>query len=366
MLFNLFKKDKEKKDNPNQPITLRIREVVRETPEAVTLYFEQPEPYLDYKPGQFLTIILHLDGKEQRRSYSLCTSPFVDPFPGITVKRLSGGLVSNYLNDHMHPGKKLSILPPMGNFVADYHSKHQYHYGMIAAGSGITPIMGLIKSILINEPESKVSLLYGNRREDQIIFYHALDELSKKYQGRLQIVHQLTQPGPQWKGAKGRIVKDNLENFITQLEKSGAADTRYFLCGPEGMMELAKGTLEETGVPNSRVVLEHFHLEKKEESTAEEITDTPITQPVTVFLEGQAYTFDVSPDKTILEAGLEEEIDMPYSCQSGLCTACRGRLISGEVHMDEDAGLSENEIQDGYILCCSSRPKGGEIKINIE
>jgi ring-1,2-phenylacetyl-CoA epoxidase subunit PaaE len=366
MLFNLFKKDKEKKENPNQPITLRIREVVKETPAAVTLYFDQPDPHLDYKPGQFLTIILHLEGKEQRRSYSLCTSPYVDPFPGITVKRLKGGLVSNYLNDQIHPGKKLSILPPMGNFVTDYHSQHQFHYGMVAAGSGITPIMGLIKSILINEPESKISLLYGNRSEDQIIFYHALDELSEKHPGRLQVVHQLTQPGKDWQGGKGRIVKENLEAFIGQLEIDEGPDTRYFLCGPEGMMELAKQTLEEGGIPDSKVVLEHFHLEKKDTPSEAGSAPMAITQPVTVILEGQSYTFDVSPNKTILEAGLEEEIDMPYSCQSGLCTACRGRLISGEVHMDEDAGLSENEIKEGFILCCSSKPKGGDIKINIE
>ncbi len=366
MLFNLFKKDKDKKETVNQPITLRIREVVKETSEAVTLYFDQPEPHLDYKPGQFLTIILNLEGKEQRRSYSLCTSPFVDPFPGITVKRLKGGLVSNYLNDHMHPGKKVSILPPMGNFVTEYHSKNRFHYGMIAAGSGITPIMGLIKSVLINEPESKVSLLYGNRSEDQIIFYNALDELSKSHPGRLQVVHQLTQPGQDWMGGKGRIVKENLMAFVDQMEKNSPSDTRYFLCGPEGMMQLAIGTLEEIGVSKSKVVLEHFHVEKKNSSGEDGNTPVTITQPVTVILEGQSYTFDVSPDKTILEAGLEEDIDMPYSCQSGLCTACRGRLLSGEVHMDEDAGLSENEIKEGYVLCCSSKPKGGEIKINIE
>ncbi|WP_114749324.1 ferredoxin--NADP reductase [Pleomorphovibrio marinus] len=365
-MFNLFNKDKEKKESANQPVTLRIREVVKETNEAITIYFDQPEPHLDYKPGQFLTVIIHLEGKEHRRSYSLCTSPYVDPFPGITVKRLKGGLVSNYLNDYMHPGKKVSVLRPMGGFITPYHSAHRHHYGMIAAGSGITPIMGLIKSILINEPESKVSLLYGSRSESQIIFFNALDELLQKYPDRLQVIHQLTQPGPDWQGARGRIVAENLQSFINELEQSDGLITKYFLCGPEGMMELSKSALQSAEVPKDQVISESFYMEKKETLSNGNESALAVTQPVTVILEGQSYTFDVTPDKTILEAGLDEEIEMPYSCQSGLCTACRGRLLSGEVKMDEDAGLSENEIAEGYILCCSSKPKSGEIKINIE
>ena len=146
-MFNLFKKKKEEVKT-NSYLPLKVREVVKETADTVTLYFEQPEPFLEYKPGQFLTVILDLDGKEQRRSYSLCTSPFVDPYPGISVKRVDGGLFSNFLNEKIFPGKTINMLAPMGNFTSDFHSKNQRHFFLVAGGSGITPIMGILKSLL--------------------------------------------------------------------------------------------------------------------------------------------------------------------------------------------------------------------------
>lgn len=366
MLFNLFKKNAEEKEASSQYVTLQVREVVRETPDAVTIYFDQPEQHLAYLPGQFLTIILVINGKEERRSYSLCTSPFVDPFPGITVKRLLGGVVSNYMNDLVFPGKKITVMRPMGNFTCDYHSKNKRHYGMIVAGSGITPILGITKSILINEPAAKVSLLYGSRNEEQIIFKSVLENLRDQYPGRIHVYHQLSQPSPAWSGTTGRIVTADVRKFGTDILADSAYESRFFLCGPQEMMEAGKNSLAEMGVAKEVMFTESFFIESKEKTGNEEKGDQLITQEVTITLEGQSYTFDVTPDKTILEAGLELNIDMPYSCQSGLCTACRGRLLSGKVTMDEDAGLSENEIEAGFILCCSSKPQSGEIKINIE
>lgn len=366
MLFNLFKKNSEEKDTSSQYLTLQVREVVRETADAVTIYFDQPDPHLEYLPGQFLTIILVINGKEERRSYSLCTSPFVDPFPGITVKRLPGGVVSNYMNDSVFPGKKITVMRPMGNFTCDYHSKNKRHYGMIVAGSGITPILGITKSILINEPQAKVSLLYGSRNEDQIIFKSVLEKLSEQYSGRIEIFHKLSQPSVDWTGTKGRIEEADIRGFGSQLLSDSSYEDRFFLCGPQEMMEAAKSSLSEMGVSKEAIFTENFFIEAKDKAEDDGDGDLQITQEVTITLEGQSYTFDVTPDKTILEAGLDLDIDMPYSCQSGLCTACRGRLLSGKVTMDEDAGLSENEIEAGYILCCSSKPKSGEIKINIE
>src|SRR5690606_31004823 len=132
------------------------------------------EPYLDYKPGQYLTVLLDVDGKQERRSYSLCTSPYVDPYPGITVKRVKDGVISNYLNDRLRPGKSLEIMKPTGNFTVDFHSQNRHHYVVVTGGSGITPIMGIIKSVLVNEPLSRISILYCSRAEDQIIFNEQL------------------------------------------------------------------------------------------------------------------------------------------------------------------------------------------------
>lgn len=366
MLFNLFKKSPKSDDKPSTYLTLRVREVVRETPDAVTIYFEHPEPHLEYKPGQFLTVIVEINGKEERRSYSLCTSPFVDPFPGITVKRLQCGVVSNYLNDHIAPGKKISVMRPMGNFTSEYHSKNARKYGMVAAGSGITPLMGIMKSILVNEPESSVHLLYGSRGEDHIIFRLHLENLKQEYHGRLEVTHYLSRPSESWSGKRGRIVAETLQEFANTLKDYGQTPPQFFLCGPTELMDLTTETLTSMGFDRNSIFFENFYKQPSEEINTSADGEPVIARTVTVVVNGETHTFEVEPGKTILEAGLEENVDMPYSCQSGLCTACRGRLLSGEVSMIEDAGLSENEIAQGYILCCSSKPKGGDIKIVIE
>jgi len=366
MLFNLFK-NKEAKKNSSQYLSLKIREIVKETPDTVTIYFEQPEPYLDYKPGQYLTVILDINGEEERRSYSLCTSPFVDPYPGITVKRVKDGLVSNYLLDKLRPGKSLEIMKPMGHFTLDYHSKSKKHYLMVTGGSGITPVMGLAKSILVNEPLSQITLLYCSRSEEQIIFRDQLNMLEGKYPGKLKVIHHLTQPSSSWSGLKGRIDAETIKDALLQNTFADAEKTVYITCGPQGLMETTLTTLESMGINKEVVLKESFFIapSAKEKTTTVE-APLQLTREVKIVLEGEEYEFEVSPDQTILEAGLKEDVDMPYSCQSGLCTSCRGKLLSGEVKMDEDAGLSANELREGYVLCCVSHPLTGDVKINIE
>ncbi|MDO9553321.1 ferredoxin--NADP reductase [Rhodonellum sp.] len=368
-MFNLFKKKKAESTRGDHYLSLKVREVIKETPDTVTLLFDQPDPYLEYKPGQFLTVVLEINGKEVRRSYSLCTSPFVDPYPGITVKRVKGGLVSNYLNDQIRPGKTIEVMKPLGNFTSEYHSKNQNHFVMITGGSGITPIMGIAKSVLVNEPLSKISLIYCSRSEEQIIFKKELDTLQNKYPGRMKVVHNLSQPGASWTGLKGRL---DAEKIIAEL-KSGffpeAEKTNYYVCGPQGLMDLSLATLEAMEVKNADIHKESFFIEpasKTKENLIVEGSVSKLTREVEVILEGKSRIFEVSPEKTILDAGLDVGVDMPYSCQSGLCTACRGKLITGQVKMNEDAGLSENEIAEGYILCCSSKPISSDVKIVIE
>lgn len=368
-MFNLFKKKKEENNKGDQYLSLKVREVVKETPDTVTIFFEQPEPYLEYKAGQYLTVILDINGKEERRSYSLCTSPFVDSYPGITIKRVKGGVVSNYLNDQIRPGKTLDIMKPMGNFTTDYHSKNKRNFVMIAGGSGITPIMGISKSVLVNEPESKVILLYCSRSEEQIIFKSELEKLEEKYEGRLMVIHNLSRPESDWSGLKGRLDASKIKDVLDSTVDIKVAENRFFVCGPEGLMDVALDTLKNLGVPKERVFEESFYndLEAKEKELKEAGKLSPeLTREVEVMVEGETFSFEVPAGKTILEAGLDEDVDMPYSCQSGLCTACRGRLLAGKVDMIEDAGLSQSEIEEGFILCCSSKPASSGIKIVIE
>lgn len=368
-MFNLFKKKKSEPSKGDNYISLKVREVIKETSDTVTIYFEQPDPYLDYKPGQFLTLILEIDGKEVRRSYSLCTSPFVDPYPGISVKRVSGGLVSNYLNDHIRPGKTIEIMKPLGNFTTSFHSQNKRNFVMVAGGSGITPIMGILKSALINEPQSHVNLLYCSRSEEQIIFKSALEALQAKYADRLTVTHNLSQPDVSWSGWSGRINSDKISKFHQKSLENPSLEPLFFVCGPEGVMDVSKETWNALGVSGDKVLSESFYsdLDAKEKALEADGKLAPaLTREVEVTMDGEIFHFEVAPGKTILEAGLDQDVNMPYSCQSGLCTACRGKLVSGKVDMIEDAGLSPGEIAEGYILCCSSKPASGDIKIIIE
>lgn len=367
-MFNFFKKKKEEvKVNPFIP--LKVREVVHETADTVTLYFEQPEPYLDYKPGQFLTLVMEFEGKEQRRSYSLCTSPYVDPFPGISVKRVPNGLFSNFLNEKIFPGKTINVLKPLGNFTTDFHSKNRRHYFLIAGGSGITPIMGILKSVLVNEPESIITLIYASRNEDNIIFGKQLSMLQLANPDRLKIIHNLSQPSESWTGLKGRISAEVFRDLFAKAEYEQRYQEIYFLCGPDGIMDTAMKVLEELDVEKERIHRESFYsaaAHKAHEDAIHGINLGILTRDVSIVLEGEESVVTVSPEQTVLEAGLAAGLNMPYSCQSGLCTACRGRVLSGQVKMDEDAGLSEKELAAGYVLCCVSRPLTDDIKITIE
>ncbi|GAA0879424.1 phenylacetate-CoA oxygenase/reductase subunit PaaK [Algoriphagus jejuensis] len=367
-MFNFFKKKKEEvKVNPYLP--LKVREVVRETADTITLYFEQPEPFLEYKPGQFLTLVMEFEGKEQRRSYSLCTSPFVDPFPGISIKRVQDGLFSNFLNEKIFPGKTINVLKPLGHFTTDFHSKNRRHFFLIAAGSGVTPIMGILKSVLVNEPNSIITLIYCSRNEEQIIFKDQLGLLEKANSERLKVIHNLSQPSESWTGLKGRLSANVLRELFANAEYEQRYEEVYFMCGPDGIMNIAKEILNELGVDKERIHQESFYSAAAHIAHEEAIAGIShgiLSRDVTIVLEDEEHQVTVDPSRTVLEAGLAAGLNMPYSCQSGLCTACRGKLLSGQVKMDEDAGLSEKEIAAGYVLCCVSRPLTDDIKINIE
>lgn len=367
-MFNLFKKKKEE-SKTNSYLPLKVREVVRETEDTVTLYFEQPDPILEYKPGQFLTLVMEFNGKEERRSYSLCTSPFVDPFPGISVKRVPDGLFSNFLNEKIFPGKTVNVLKPLGNFTTDFHSKNRRHFFLIAGGSGITPIMGILKTVLVNEPNSIITLIYCSRNEEQIIFRNQMSLLEKANPERLKVIHNLSQPSDSWTGLKGRLSSELLRELFLRAEYEQRYEEVYFMCGPDGIMDVAQDVLNGLEIPKERIHRESFFsaaAHQAHEEALKGINTGALSRDVTILLEGEEHQVTVNPGKTVLESGLSAGLNMPYSCQSGLCTACRGKLLSGQVKMDEDAGLSEKELAAGYVLCCVSRPLTDDIKITIE
>jgi len=347
---------------------LRVREVIQETDDAISIVFDEPANEIEYTSGQFLTLIPVINSEKVRRAYSLCTSPFVDKFPAVTVKRIQNGLVSNYLNDHIKVGDEIEVMEPRGNFTTVYDENNKRHIVMFGGGSGITPLMSIAKSTLHAEPESIVSLIYCNRNINSVIFKQHLEELQDKFEGRMHVIHVLDDAPVNWQGPSGLLNHEMLKRLIERIPDWGIENTTYLMCGPEGMMKNVQSMLEEMQIPRDKIFRESFVapiIDKEPKPTDEAPVSEVQSRKVTVIYEGEEHTFAVEPDNTILETALDLGIDLPFSCQSGLCTACRGRRVSGEVKMDEMEGLSDSEIEQGYVLTCVGHPATDDVVIEI-
>lgn len=347
---------------------LQVKEVVQETADAITIHFWHPlNEVIKYKAGQFITIIAPIDGKKVRRSYSMSSSPTADTAIAVTVKRVTDGLVSNWLNDNVKAGDFLEIIEPMGNFYIEPDFNKQRHIVLFAAGSGVTPLMAIAKTILKSEPNSKVSLLYGNRNEASIIFKKAIVDLESQFRNRFEVVHILSNPTETWVGGFGRINQAQTVYYTKQLGINYDF-AEFYLCGPSGMMEEAIKALQMFKVPNNRIHKESFNAPMMEDSEADtESTDGSLSvQTIKVLYNGDEHVFEVQPHQTILEAALELDIDLPYSCQAGMCTACLGKCTQGKVKLDEEDGLTEKEIKNGMILTCVAHPLTSNVVIEID
>jgi ring-1,2-phenylacetyl-CoA epoxidase subunit PaaE len=371
MAFSFFKKsDKsEKKEELHSGPTyyeLVVKNIIQETKDAISIVFESPAgENIKYKSGQFLTLIVSVQGKEVRRAYSLYSSPFVDQDLAVTVKRVDNGLISNWLPDHLKTGLKLKVMEPMGQFTTEYNKANKRHIIMFAGGSGITPMMSISKSILSQEPDSICSLIYCNRDVDSIIFKNKFDTLQTTYEGRLHVIHVLDNAPMNWQGYSGLLNHDMLTKLFERIPDWGIDKTTYLMCGPEGMMKNVDTLLEARHIPKEKIFKESFVQgtidkdAKKEPEQGNELKE----RVVTIRYDGQEYKVTVPPNKAILETALDQGIDLPYSCQSGLCTACRGKALSGKVKLDEEEGLSERA--EGYVLTCVGHPLTDDVVIEI-
>lgn len=239
---------------------------------------------------------------------------------------------------------------------------------MFAGGSGITPMMSIIKSTLTQEPNSICSLIYCNRDIDSIIFKDAFDTLQTTYEGRLHVIHVLDNAPMNWQGYSGLLNPEMLKKLFERIPDWGIGNTTYLMCGPEGMMKNVETLLEQHSIPKEKVFKESFvqGTIDKETKTEAAATDNELkTREVTIRYDGQEYKVSVPPNSTILETALDQGIDLPYSCQSGLCTACRGRALSGKVKLDEEEGLSQSERNEGYVLTCVGHPLTDDVVIEI-
>lgn len=366
MAFNLFKKKKEDKTSHHDKYhQLVVKNIIQETADAITIVFEQPEDKISYVSGQFLTLIMPIEGKEVRRAYSLSSSIFVDEDLAVTIKRVEGGLMSNYLPDNLKVGDTVKVMEPMGTFITSYDKNNKRHLVQFAGGSGITPMLSIIKSTLTQEPESIVSLIYCNRNIDSIILKEELTKWETNYEGRLHVIHILDDAPMNWQGYSGLLNHDMLTSLFERIPDWGTKATTYLMCGPEGMMKNAESLLEGLNIPKDRIFKESFVQGIINKNTTDATSDKLEERIVTVIYDGEEHKITVAPDTSILEAALDDDIDLPYSCQSGLCTACRGKCTSGKVKLDEEEGLSEAELNDGYVLTCVGHPLTDDVVIEI-
>lgn len=355
-------------------LNLKVVDITQETADAITLHFEHPEKQvIPYKSGQFLTLISTINGKSVRRAYSLCSAPHEGHRLSVTVKRVQGGLMSNFLPDHVKVGDTMEVMAPIGNFCLEPQPDATRTVVLLGGGSGITPLMSIAKTVLKNEKNSKVLLLYGNRDEDATIFKKAFDKMEAEANGRLKVEHIFNQAkNPAFPATHlGHLDKAKIISLLQKHGVTNFLDTEYYICGPEPMMEGAKEALTELKVPAAKVHKESFVASTAqpvdtEGLTGSEDTDGQLkTQTVKIIYDGDEYEVTVEPNQTILEAALDQDIDLPYSCQAGLCTACRGKCLSGKVHMDEREGLSDKEMQEGYVLNCVGHPLTRDVVIEI-
>jgi ring-1,2-phenylacetyl-CoA epoxidase subunit PaaE len=344
---------------PTAPTTvatrpLRITRVVRETPDAVSLFLEEADgKALSFVPGQFLTFEVKLEGQTLRRAYSLASAALPGHAPHVTIKRVEGGRVSNHLVDHARVGDVLHALGPSGVFTVTPDPNVERHLLLVAGGSGITPIASIAESVLATEPRSKVTLVFGNRRLDDVIFRARLKTLQARYGERFVVDHVLQDPPAEWGGVRGVLDATTQRERFTAL---GVDLTRaeIFVCGPTPMMDAAHEALSALDVDPSRIHEERFTSPEQRKPVA--LPKGP--QPVLVTLGGTKREVVQREGQTLLEAGLASGLAMPFSCAMGGCAACKVRLVEGDVVQEEPNCLTASERAEGYVLACCSRATG--------
>lgn len=345
---------------------LKVAKINRETKDAVSIELLVPPPFrkeFEFKAGQYLTFSIDINGQEVRRSYSLCTSP-TDQKMAVAVKKVEGGLMSNFLNDQLQEGALIDAMPPNGNFVFEPNSANARTIVLFGGGSGITPVKSILRSALEHEPNTRVVMVYANRDIDSIIFQYELKELNAKYD-QFELIHSLDNPPADWNGLSGYLTREKIEEILNGRLGDSQGGATYYICGPTPMMDLVTDSLEAIGIPGNQVITEYFVAKTSDDSEEEEVEGTG-TYDVDVELFGEEHTTTVNEDETILDAAMRDDLDPPFSCQSGVCTTCRAMLLSGKVHMKEREGLTDDEVEAGYILTCQSHPVSKGVKVRYE
>jgi ring-1,2-phenylacetyl-CoA epoxidase subunit PaaE len=352
--------------------TLSIKEIRRETSDCVSISFDIPESLKEefqFKQGQNITIKTIIDDEEIRRSYSICSSPLENELR-VAVKKAYNGKFSTHANDKLRKGELLEVLAPTGKFYSELNINNKKKYIAFAAGSGITPVISIIKSTLAAEPHSIFTLVYGNRNRASIIFKEELEAIKNRYMDRFILHHILSREKTDASINYGRINEEKCEELGQKLLDIKNAD-ELFLCGPEEMIFSTRAWLEKKGVDKRKIHFElfgtpKFHTTIYKANGAKKSNDRVVSK-VTIKSDGIAFDFDLPFDgEPILDAALKQGADLPFACKGGVCSTCRARLIEGKVEMETNYALVAEEVEAGFILTCQSHPTSERVIVDFD
>lgn len=349
---------------------LTVKQLQKETADCVIITFNIPEAQMDlfqYNPGQNITIRKNIDGKEIRRSYSICAAPFENKLC-IAVKKIEGGLFSSYANDELKEGDILDVMPPTGKFNTPLNLSHKKHYLAFAAGSGITPIISIIKTTLATETKSSFTLVYGNRSRRSIMFFEVLAGLKNMYPDRLNLIHILSREKSVSPVNFGRITATKLDELQKLIDYKNMDET--FICGPEEMLFEVKLFLQTQGVDQRNIHFELFTTPRQTEPVKiQSAANKSLAEKsnITIQLDGRIFNFKLAfKDESILDAALKQGVDLPYACKGGVCCTCRAVITEGKVQMDANYALEADELAKGFILTCQSHPLTETVAIDFD
>jgi ring-1,2-phenylacetyl-CoA epoxidase subunit PaaE len=344
---------------------LRVADVERLCDDAVAVTFDVPPHLQDvfaFRPGQYLTLRLRRDGTDERRSYSICAA--AGALPKVGVRRVDGGLFSEWLVDRVAPGDGIEVAPPAGSFTPDLVPGT--HHGLVAAGSGITPVLSIAASVLAAHPDTRVTLLYGNRRTDTVMFTEEIADLKDAYGPRLHLLHVLSREPMEAEIFTGRLDAEKLRVLLGALVDVADVD-QWWLCGPLGMTEAAVDVLAGFGVDRKTVHRELFYVdEPPPELHRPDPAVEGATSEVTVVLNGRATTMTLPRAETVLDAAQKVRADLPFACKGGVCGTCRAKVTAGEVTMRRNFALEDDEVDAGFVLTCQSHPTTPEVTVDYD
>jgi ring-1,2-phenylacetyl-CoA epoxidase subunit PaaE len=350
---------------------LTVKDLQRETRDAVAVTLEPlPEhrALFGFKQGQYLTFRRIIDGEEVRRSYSICAA-VQDPHLRVGIKKVPGGRFSTWANEHLVVGDTLEAMPPMGSFFVPLHPDNHKHYVAFAGGSGITPVLGIIKTTLLTEPKSSFTLFYGNRASSTIMFREELEDLKNVYLKRFQLFHVLEREKQDVDLFNGILDRTKCDQLLQNFVDIADVDTA-FICGPEAMMLQVADALQAAGLDKRQIKFELFTTQAQRGPRKAEAAPVSRVQNAchaTIIIDGRSRTFDMPKGaKSILDAALEEGLELPYACKGGVCSTCRALLSEGEVDMDANFALEDYEIKRGYILTCQSYPVTDTVVVDFD